>query len=185
MRFDKLVNNILRTTLNEAFTSSYELNKPTNFNDSTVFYTFKTRDGEEISVQFTNEYGESVVSPDNNILAAFGRRTSKTQATGNWSEGSWIEVETEELLNVTDRLQILSTVKRAVLDFINTFFAQNDEDIPLNINFYGSLTNEEIDQNKSIGQSKRANIYRKMFRDLPYNLKLYTLPDGQLNISND
>lgn len=184
MNFDNVVNSILRTVVNESLDSSYPLTIPTDFSKHVVYYTFTTKSGIEIYVQFTNEYAESVLSEDNNILAAFGRHTQTPQGGSD----SWVNVNTEELLGVSDGIKILSTVKAAFLDYIEKFFEVNDEDTPLNIEFYGALTDREEAEGKTLAQSKRSNIYSKMFaslsRNLNHNLKFYKDSDGLMTITN-
>jgi len=180
MNFDNVVNSILRTVVNESLDSSYPLTIPTDFSKYNVYYTFTTKSGIEIAVQLTNEYAESVLSEDNIIRAAFGRRTQ----TPHGGPKSWVNVDTEELLGVSDSIKILSTVRAAILNYIEKFFEANDEDTPLTIEFHGSLTDREEAEGKTLAQSKRSNIYSKMFNNLNHNLKFYKDSDGLMTITN-
>ena len=96
--------------ITELFESIYPFQRPQNFYDDEVFYSFDV-DGIQIKVQFSSELAEPVLENNNDIKVAFG----KPLKTPN----GWIKVETEELLDVSNPMKVISTVFNGILvDFI-------------------------------------------------------------------
>jgi len=176
--FNTIVNNLLY--LNESFTRSYNFQQPSNFTKDEIFYNFTTKTGIKLAVQIANEYAESVLSPENRILIAFGRKLPPSKHKG------WLKVKTDELLNVSDSISIISTVVTIIDTYINKFFTKNDIDTPLSINFYGSLTDSEITKDISLDDSKRSRIYLKALTPISkkYNMELHTYTDGLIELTN-
>lgn len=174
--FNRFVNEIM---LSESFTRVYNFERPPSFDEDEVFYKFKIQTGQDIYVQLTNEYAESVLAPDGHIMVAFGQKLK------NYG-GSWIKVDTEELLNVKDSMTILTTAVAALDDFLNTFFSSNSEDAPISISFYGGATPKEEEQDVKLLNTKRARIYQKIIKPVAakYNLEIYTSTDGRIELTN-
>lgn len=170
---------IKESTIVELFDTSYSFKKPSNFNTNEVFYSFNA-DGVEIKVQLMSEYADPVLETGNLIKVAFGRPLTSAK--------SWIKVDTEELLNVKNPMKVLSTVINGVLvDFITRYFKEDDSK-ELTINFHGALTSDEDDKNIEISDSKRSRIYLAILKKMSilkkYNLKVYSLGEDGIEISN-
>lgn len=180
--FNQFVNEIM---LSESFTRVYNFERPASFDESEVFYKFKIQTGEDIYVQLTNEYTEDVLTPDGHIMVAFGQKLKNYESSAGFG-GSWIKVDTEELLNVKDSMTILTTAVAVLDDFLNTFFSSNSEDTSIVVSFYGGATPKEEEQDVKLLNTKRARIYQKIIKPVAakYNLELYTYKDGRIELTN-
>ena len=165
--------------IRELFETSYPFQRPVNFNLDEVFYTFNV-DDVLLKVQFMSEYAEPVLDNNNVIRIAFGRPLDTPYG--------WIKVETEELLQVSNPMKVISTVLNGILvDFIKTYFKDNS-DKKISFIFHGSLTQQEIDKDISIDSSKRTRVYMNILKRMPilkeYGLSIYNLGEDGIEISN-
>lgn len=186
--FKRFKSQIKEDTLSELFDSMYAFESPKNFNAREVFYSIPV-DGMDIKVQFTSEYSDPVLEDGNLIKIAFGRLLTNTKKPANWTQESWIKVNTEELLALKNPTKLLSTVIYGTFtDFITKYFKDDSEKL-LTINFHGGLTDSEDDDNVEISKSKRSRIYLAMLKRLPilkkYNLEVFNLGDDGIEITND
>ena len=185
--FKQFKSPLKENTLSELFDSMYAFKIPSNFKAKEVFYSIPV-DGMDIKVQFTSEYADPVLEDNNLIKIAFGRPL-ESKPGKNWTQESWIKVNTEELLALKNPTKLLSTVIYGTLtDFITKYFKEDSEKI-LTLNFHGGLTSTEDDDNVEISDSKRSRIYLAMLKKLPilkkYNLKVVNLGDEGIEITND
>ena len=185
--FKQFKSKLEENTLSEIFDSMYTFESPKNFKAKEVFYSIPV-DGIDIKVQYTSEYADPVLEDNNLIKVAFGRLL-KTKPGKNWTQKSWIKVDTEELLNLKNPTKLLSTVIYGTLtDFITKYFKEDSEKI-LTISFHGGLTDAEGDKNTEISNSKRSRIYLAMLKKLPilkkYNLTVSNLGEEGIEITND
>ena len=165
--------------ITELFESIYPFQRPQNFYDDEVFYSFDV-DGIQVKVQFSSELAEPVLENNNDIKVAFGKPLKTPYG--------WIKVETEELLNVSNPMKVISTVFNGILvDFIKTYFKDNI-DKKISITFHGSLTQQEIDKDIPLEKSKRSRIYLNILKRMTilkeYGLSVYTLGEDGIEISN-
>jgi hypothetical protein len=185
--FKQFKSKLEENTLSEIFDSMYTFESPKNFKAKEVFYSIPV-DGIDIKVQLTSEYADPVLEDNNLIKVAFGRLL-KTKPSKNWTQESWIKVDTEELLALKNPTKLLSTVIYGTLtDFITKYFKEDSEKI-LTISFHGGLTDAEGDKNVEISDSKRSRIYLAMLKKLPilkkYNLTVSNLGEEGIEITND